>query len=348
MTSYSTLTLTSIMMHQIVRPSAQAPFELVLTEEPVDLTAQNREFLTGRLVDALRTRDLPIIEDVAIGSPSPGRVRSIWADTTQLVTESRGMASELRDRQPGTSLPGLLVVALARLGQDDVIVVAKIEHQTAIRIETQTNDAGHQVFVLERLRDLVFGDGAKVYKVAVFSRAASSTGPLSGDIADVQNRGGFATYFLSTFLGMKLREEPAVLTSQFLERMTKTINESSLTPEDKLDTQTALITQLGSNLARIDPRGFIRDYVPEGFQSEIAHLAEQEHVPMSQFQKDTSQLGSKLKRLRLDYSNDIIVIAPPEEVGEGKRVSISSEAEDQDTIVITGGRLGDVRGNGSR
>jgi hypothetical protein len=44
-----------------------------------------------------------------------------------------------------------------------------------------------------------------------------------------------------------------------------------------------------------------------------------------------------------------MVIAPPDEVGQGKRVAITSSAtSDQDTILITGGRLGDVRGNGSR
>ncbi len=348
MTSYSTLDLGKIMMHQITRAARDAPFELTLTEEPVDMTLQNREFLRNRLIDALRSRDLPIIEDSSISSPTPARVRSIWADEAVLVDESRQMAIELRDRQPGTSLPGLLLVATAVLNGGDFLIVAKIEHSAAIRIETQTNGAGHQVFVLERLRDLVFSDAAKVYKVAAFSRAASSGGALSGDVADVQNRGGFANYYLSTFLGMKLRDEPAVLTEQYLQRMTQAINESQLPPEAKLDAQSALVSELASNSGTVDPRGFIRDHVADGFQAELARLAEHAGAPMSQFPKDTSQVSSKLKRLRLDYSNDIMVIAPPDAVGEGKAVSISSDDSGADTIVITGGRLGDVRGNGSR
>lgn len=349
MTYYSLLSLGDIMMHQITRASREAPFELTLTEEPVELTPQNREFLTSRLVDALRSRDLPIVRDTAVDSTTPSCILGIWGDPVTLVEQSRSMAGELKSIQPGTSLPGLLVVAVGKLGGDDVIVVAKIEHQAAIRIETQTNAAGHQVFRLERLKDLVFGDGARVYKVAVFSRAASSTGQLSGDLADVQNRGGLANYFLSSFLGMKLREEPAVLTEQFLTRMTSAINDSSLSPEDKLNVQSALVSQLASNTSQVSGHAFIRDHVPSGHQSELSHLASTAKVPMSQFPKDTGQVATRLRRLRLDYSDDIVVIAPPEAVGDGKRVQVSqSDANGSDTITITGGRLGNVRSNGSR
>lgn len=349
MTSYSLLSLGDIMMHQITRASKEASFELTLTEEPVELSPQNREFLTSRLVDALRSRDLPIVHDAAVESDSPSRILGIWGDPSSLIEQSRSMAEALKSKQPGQSLPGLLVVARGTLGPDDVIVVAKIEHQAAIRIQTQTNDAGHQVFRLERLKDLVFGDGARVYKVAVFSRAASSTGQLSGDVADVQNRGGFANYFLSSFLGMKLREEPAVLTEQFLTRMTSAINDSSLSSEDKLDVQSALVTHLASNANQISGHAFIRDHVPAGHQAELSGLAASQKVPLSQFPKDTAQVSSRLKRLRLDYSGDIVVIAPPEAVGDGKRVQVSqSDDEASDTITITGGHLGSVRGNGSR
>jgi len=348
-TSYSLLSLGDIMMHQITRVSREAPFELTMTEEPVELTPQNREFLTSRLVDALRSRDLPIVRDSSVVTDSPSRLLGIWGDESTLVQQSRSMAEDLKAKQPGQALPGLLVVAIGTLGPDDVIVVAKIEHQAAIRIETQTNDAGHQVFRLERLKDLVFGDGARVYKVAVFSRAASSTGQLSGDVADVQNRGGFANYFLSAFLGMKLREEPAVLTEQFLTRMTKVVNDSTLTPEQKLDLQSALVTHLSSNASAVDGHGFIREYVPEGHQAEISGLAAHEHVPLSQFPKDASQVASRLKRLRMDYSDGIVVIAPPEVIGDGKRIQVTqSESDGSDTITISGGHLGDVRGNGSR
>ena len=53
---------------------------------------------------------------------------------------------------------------------------------------------------------------------------------------------------------------------------------------------------------------------------------------------------------RAGGSNDIHVIAPPDAVGEGKAVQIlpgEGENEGTDTVVITGGRLTKVKGNGS-
>lgn len=333
------------MMHQI-KKDAEQRFITVLTEDPVELDAQNLEFLTDRLRAALAKGALPVMEDPAAGSPIPSAVRQLWTHADSLIEQSRAMAAELQ-KQPGTALPGLLVVARGTLSNDEIILVAKIEHQTAIRIEPSTNAAGHQVFVLERLRDLVFGDGAKVYKVAVLSKAGSSAGPLVGELVDVQNKRTFAAYFISKFMGLQLREEPAVMTERFLDRMTAVINDSSLLPEEKLDVQSALISHIGSNASQIDPQAFIREFVPSSHQSLIATAAANQAVPMVIFPKDNSRVASRIRHLRVQYSDGILVIAPPDEVGPGKKVQVSpSNDGNGDTITISGGRVGDVRSDG--
>ncbi|WP_420796241.1 nucleoid-associated protein [Agreia bicolorata] len=337
-------------MHQIVRTPGPGStgFTVVLTDEPVTMSNANLSFLTARFVRALSGRALPIVEEVAFGSAVPNRIRSLWATAPDLAEASKGLAEDLKVAQPGSALPGLLVVAEATLGGDDALLVAKVEHQAAMRIEAQTNSAGHRIFLIEQLRDLVFGDSAKIYKIAVMSKSASSTGPLSGEVVDDQNGNQFARYFLGKFLGMKLREEPAVLTQQFLERVTSAVNESSMPPETKLDVQSALLSELNSNRRSIDAQAFIRDHVPSGFQSEVASLAQSRSAPMSTFPKDSSRVASQISRLRLDLSNGVHVVAPAELVGEGKAVQVSAGRDGQDNVLITGGRLTAVKGNGGR
>ena len=170
----------------------------------------------------------------------------------------------------------------------------------------------------------MFGDSAKIYKIAVMSRSASSTGELGGEVVDDQNGNRFARYFLGQFMGMKLREEPAVLTQNFLERVTAAINVSAMPPETKLGVQSALLAELNSNRRNVDPQAFIRDFVPPGHQTEVAALAQARSAPMSVFPKDASRVVSQITRLRLDMSNDIHVIAPAESVGDGKAVQLSA------------------------
>lgn len=215
-----------------------------------------------------------------------------------------------------------------------------------MRIEAQTNDAGHRIFLIEQLRELVFGDSAKIYKIAVMSKAASATGQLAGEVVDDQNGNRFARYFLGRFMGMKLREEPAVLTQNFLERVTVAINESAMPPETKLDVQSALLSELNSNHSNVDPRAFIRDFVPPGHQTELAALAEARSAPMNVFPKDASRVASQIMRVRLDMSNDIHVIAPTEAVGDGKAVQLSAGPNGEDQLLITGGHLRAVKGSG--
>ncbi|GAB2460574.1 hypothetical protein HD599_001175 [Conyzicola lurida] len=351
-TNFSTLVLKDVMMHQVVRNSGSSGprFSLQITDMPVVLSGPNRSFLEQRFIKALSQRALPIVEDKQVGSPTPDRVRAFWSDRDDLVVTSQGMAEDLAQLQPGTALAGLLVLAEVQLSSGPALLVAKVEHQDAMRIEAQVNENGERIFSIERLKELVFGDAARIYKIAILSKAASAAGLVSGEVVDDQNS-GFAAYFLGKFMGMKLREEPAVLTQHFLERMTTAINKSSLVSEARLDLQSALVAEVASNARQLDPQSFIQNHVPQGAQSEIAAIAADLHVPLVVFPKDTTRVQSQLKRLRLDLSNDIHVIAPPEAVGDGKAVQIiagEGDEEGTDTVVITGGKLVKVKGNGSR
>lgn len=217
-----------------------------------------------------------------------------------------------------------------------------------MRIEPSVTASGHKIFEIERLNDLVFGDLARIYKVAIISRAASSTGSLGGEIVDEQNGMGVANYFLRKFMGMSLREEPAVLTERFLDRMTTAINQSTMTADEKLDAQAALVTEMRSNSPTVDPEAFIRDHIARGHGSEVRSLASEAASPLVRFAKDTSRLESRLSRLRLELDNGVVVLAPADSVGDGQGVQIEHSTNGEGDIVTARGRVKNIRPTGGR
>lgn len=347
MTDYARMILSSIVMHQILRSEddATARFATRLTDEPVVMNEQDKAFLTRRFKTALSGRGIPINEDHSGAAVVPSSLRTIWSPDADFVVESKTMANHLASVQPGSALEGLLVVAEATVDGDELVLVAKVEHQEAMRIEPMVNAAGHNVFEIERLNDLVFGDLARIYKIAILSRAASSQGMISGELVDEQNGRGIAAYFLAKFMGMQLREEPAVLTERFLERMTKAINESTLAPDQKLDAQSALVAELRSNASSIEPERFISRHIPQGHGSEIRSLAQEVSTPMARFPKDTSLVASRLSRLRIDLDGDVVILTPPDSVGPGQSVEIDTEPGSENQVTVRG-RLRTIRPSG--
>lgn len=315
------------------------------------MAADDRVFLTRRFIKALSRGAVAVVENSSDQRLVPDTIRSLWAEQDDLVKASQTIVTHLANSQPATALAGLLVVANATLGGDECVLIAKVEHQEAMRIEPIVSEAGVRIFQLQRLHDLVFGDAARIYKIAVLSKAASSTGQVAGTLADEQNGTGQAAYYLRAFMGMKLREEPPVLTEQYMERMTAVLNKSTMPPENKVDAQMALLADLKSNVPQVSGQQFIRDFVPQEYQTQVRDLAIEAEVPLVSFAKDLVRVNSRLSRVRIDMTNDVYIIAPFDSVGEGKQVVVTTndtELGPRDTVTISGGELRNIKPNGSR
>lgn len=327
MTSYFNIDLLEVAMHQVkLSDEAGVKFTTVLTEELMELSPGDKTFLSNRFVRALSRNARPIRERDPGTDLIPNGLREIWADKSRLLDMSASMAEHLALQQPLSSLPGLMVVATARVAREDGILVAKVEHQEAMKIEPSTNERGRQVFHIERLRELVFGEGSRVYKIAFFSKALAAQGLVAGDIADVQNGADIANYFLAKFLGCTLREDPSVVTEQLFNGLAKAINSSGLSGEEAADVYSALVTEVKSNRVDLDPRRFIQDHVPPPHQAEVARQLESNGSSLVPVRKDASLISSQLVKARI-IIDDVVIQAPVDQVGEGLPVEVRSEGQ---------------------
>ncbi|KQP67818.1 hypothetical protein ASF40_20010 [Microbacterium sp. Leaf288] len=345
--NYSSLKLGNVMMHRVLRDNlGEHTFSTMLTDAPVDLSPQDLGYLVSRFQKSLYSRALPIVQADAEKHPARDTLLALWASSTSLEAASKLLADALASTQPGTAAEGLLVVAEASLGNEEGFVIAKVEHQEAMRLEPTKDEHGNNVFAVELLRDLVFGDKTRIYKVAIFIKAWSAAGFVSGEAVDEQSDRNIAAYFLGKFLGMRLREEPSVMTEMLLDGITQAINRSTMTGDQKVEVQHALLSELRSNDKQFDPTAFIQKHVPNGHGKEIASLAQAAHAPLIAFSKDNSRIDSRMRKVRIELENDITITAPPEEVGGDGAVQVSDGAAGP-IVEIRGARVETVK-NGAR
>jgi hypothetical protein len=103
---------------------------------------------------------------------------------------------------------------------------------------------------------------------------------------------------------------------------------------------------LQSNDAQLNPTSFVQSHVPNGFGPELRALAQAAGGPVAQFTKDTNRVDSRIRKLRMDLSNGIFVIAPPDLVGPNRPVSVRSNSSGSDVVTITGGTITSVKSSG--
>lgn len=347
MPDYSTLELGSIFMHQVTLSTrgGDKHFEASLTDVPVQLDPMDVGYLRDRFCDALEKRALSIVPSDSVDSPTPRAIRSHF-DNRDLKKASQTLAIRLAESQKLTAKTGLLVVADATLEGTTSVLIAKVEHQEAMQAEPTILANGDRTLSIKRIPDLVFGEQNRIYKVAVIRKPGAAEEQLDGYLADIQNGGAFANYYLGEFLGMRLADEPEVLTERFMVKMTEAIQQSSLEADEKMEAQAALAITLKSNALVIDASQFVQDFIPYSHQMNVLTSALARGVPMASFTKDSRRINPKLDSLRIDLGGGISLLAPPDSVGPDGIVKIERQESESDEEIydvnIHGVSLGKV------
>lgn len=345
MAEFHTLSMSSVYMHQIqvVEEGDSKRYEAVLTDLAVELEEVDRKFMVDRFIDALESKALKIVPSEDVDSPVPSLIQK-YSGAGGLHEFSKALATRLAKVQKLTAKPGLMVIADATVDDKDCLLVAKVEHQHAMRVNPTKNAEGLKGIAIEHIRDLVFSELNKVYKIALLFRettdpqegcsedeTSSSSDDVAvendqetvfGYLADVQNGRAFANYYLSDFLGMKLGEEPVVLTERFLNTLSDAIEQSSLKANEKIDLHRTLSTELQSNSPTLDAGDFISKYVPQYAQGDIERATVARGLPLITFAKDAARVKNRLNNLRLDLGGDITIDAPASLVGRGGMVLV--------------------------
>lgn len=312
-----TLQIDRVIVHQVFKKTKekeQPALSLSGLESPTDLEIRN--YFRERIIKSLGTGAFDVVEDTNSNPPVPRIMRSfLERSDADLVSHSQELAQHLYQCQTRVNSGGLLCVVVCRVAGQRSLAVLKLEMEQAVRLATTQVD-GQATFNLTLMKDLVLNKNTRVFKVGLF-QLENGGGSLVGLASDKQQGSQpnteVAEFFLSQFLGCRLRDAPEVLTKRFYVLTEGFINEDVKDPLLKSQYETALLAEMNSATGTISPSVFALNHLQgDDRQAFVAYLDQAGLPTQGAIPKDTQLVENRLRRVQVDFANGVSVIAPPE------------------------------------
>jgi hypothetical protein len=323
-----------LIVHEVPRRlvgSAGASSKPVLSEVESPLEDDTRNFFQERLVGTLANA-YEVVFDRDSPSQMPNLIQSLLSkDPADFVATSQQMAILLHASQGGVNPAGLLTLMEIEIGKRSGVAIVKLEKEEGARIRRAKID-GQSTFNLTHLRDLMLTKKTKVFKASLFVPA---TGGMEGLVCDTQKGQGttVAFFFLSQFLGCKLKDVPQVTTQRFFDATERFINERVDGPEEKGRYQVALVAELQSSHPAITPETFATEHLEAEDRQPFLDTLHEEGLTARSYPKDLALVSSILKKVQWNFEDGISVVGRPEQVGEKIRVENRADGKTRMEIV---------------
>lgn len=347
-----TLSIDQAIIHEITDRvlAPTRPAELIMSDALSPLDEDLRLYFQARIAESLRLAAYPVVADPDRSSPTPDLVHEHFSGGgAGLIEMSKAMAHHLFQAQQNVrSSPGLLVIAAGQLDTGPCLAVLKLQKQEGLHLE-RVGSTGTETYSLEHLKRLMLTNETRVFKVALFeAHGVIEVNDVYALVSDKQRFSSpekrMADFFLKTFLGCRLRDDPAQTTSQFYVSTERYINDKVADPERRARYHRALLTELTSQTASLVPRDFARNHLDDGDQPAfLAHL-QSANIRITRFDKDISLIESRLREEEYVLASGIRIRGRPTAFDE--HAEIDKDGEMLEMVVRD--RLESVKGAARR
>jgi len=314
---FGLLRIESLIVHDVPRHRAGHPGSLpVLSEVESPAGTDLKNFIRERVIGTFQDRGFHVTIDPDTTSPLPDLLRGQLLETPRrgLVFMSQEAARHLFQVQTGSNPAGLLVVLRGDLS-GHAIGIMKLEREEAIRLN-QLNVDGKRTFELEHLADLMLNKKTRVFKTGVFW---ADQDEIHGYVSDMQlgydlSR-AIANFFLSSFLGCRLRDDPATQTGRFWDTTERFINESVAEPDAQNQYLIALTAEMRSQQAQLSPQAFAAQHIHQSDRDQFQRAMREAGITAG-IVKDTSRIEPKLRRIEYEFMSGLRLSGPADVVDE--------------------------------
>lgn len=346
MPDFGTLTISEVILHRVPsgRRDEEGPDLIDYSEAPIQLGTRDRDFIQIRLRETLGGMARPVMEDTDESSESPDLIRGLLAGRGDIVADSAQLARGLHRKQKWMSSVGLVMVIRGAVEKESCLIVAKMEHEEGMRVQ-ETHVDGKRTYKAEYLRDLILGQGTKVFKVGAFTASgAKGDAPLRGYVVDVQQGGGGVADYFVEFLGCMFVQRSDVQTELFFKNTQNFISRATKgDPEATAEYEIALLSEMQNRSPRISPEQFAQRHLREEHRDDYISKIHASGLPVKGFTKDTRLITSSIRRVKFQTGRGATVLVPPPMYEDGSVAVTDVDGTDDSLITITD-RISSVSG----
>ncbi|MEW8027566.1 MAG: nucleoid-associated protein [Candidatus Thiodiazotropha sp.] len=312
----ATLKIRKVIFHDVPKNLKKEENKPTLADDITVIDKSHEQMLKNRLVRALNSKSAYEIEfKPGTSSPVPDEVTDFTAKQQQsssFISMSQRLALYLYEQQGGQMSPGLLCVIEVVSSGLRGLAILKLEREQGADL-TLKSHGGKRRFDMSVLDSLVFTDGTRLFKSALFLNKGND-GFLSAACDSqrtVMSSKDVARFWLR-FIGCQVTEEPRVATQKWFDATIRFVNERITDPVVKNDVYEHVISEMKSKKKNIYPQKFVEDYIPDNYWKEYQEFLADCNVSTHKFEKDTSDIKNKLRTKSLHTVNGVTVTVPVE------------------------------------
>lgn len=336
-----------MIVHDVPRRTTGATGDVIVFSEVVsEVTDELKNFFRERMNRSLNKQRYAVERDPAQTSPVPNLVAAVVGDDAHLVTASQEIARHLFACQTGVNPAGLVIVCSGIVDGESCVGILKLEREDAIRVEP-TGEAGARTFNIAHLRDLMLGKNTKLFKASLFVVPGEDPDAIDGLVSDDQRgydpKSEVAQFFLSRFLGCRLKTQADVATKAFFEAGQAWINTF---PDEAKKTryEVALLAQMNAPTATIATNTFAEQNLEVEDRTPFRTFLTEQNAPTGVIDKDTRLIDSRIRQMTMAMAESKIrVVGTPEAIGT--YVTVNPAGPDSPKLEIAD-RVRNVRGGG--
>lgn len=289
--------------------------QLDLSGVAENLNGQLKPFFDRKLKASL-SHGFDVGRDAGSATAIPDRIAEIINDPKKLVAASRQMAEHLHSVQTGVNPAGLLCVAVGSCGPGTAVAVLKLERDEGARLKRRGKGKSRSL-AMTYLDDLMVSGKTRILKASAFVLGGSTVNSLDGRVADDQRGPGYghdvASFFLSQFLGCKLKIEPRVSTREVFTATEEFINEEVSDPERKAQYTLSLLAEMHSPTSDLRPRGFSEQFFEQEDQTPYRSFLKARDIdPDQTVKKDLTLIENRINRVKMETEVGLMLFGKAE------------------------------------
>lgn len=265
---------------------------------------------------------------IALGDDSLVAIaeKLVSADDTAFHELSKDVARNLAAAQKGRGIPGGIVIVFeGSFGVPERRFVGVIKAETQSGFRRQKD---REQIITQFLDDIFLTPAQRLYKIGFLVEGDPENGRAGWTVVvfdsniTSSHRESAAQYFYEGFLGSTFPSNGAYETQRFYDLTRDFVRKADLEPESKRDLADALYTFVKTDkAATFTAQEFASNYLPAPLRDAFGKHLKINKFPDRAIIRDTSDMGTRLKKRRFRFGSDIEFSAPPEAL-HSKKVDI--------------------------